>query len=33
MEFPKLKQRHWGRHFWAIVFGAQDSGLFFLEKS
>lgn len=26
MEFPKLKERYWGRHFWAIGFGCWSTG-------
>ena len=26
MEFPKLKQRYWGKHFWAIGYGAWSTG-------
>lgn len=22
-EFPKLKQRYWGKHFWAVGYGVQ----------
>ena len=25
-EFPELKQRYWGRHFWAIGFGCWSTG-------
>ena len=25
-EFPVLKQRYWGRHFWAIGYGAWSTG-------
>lgn len=25
-EFPKLKERYWGRHFWAGVYGARSMG-------
>jgi putative transposase len=25
-EFPKLKERYWGSHFWAIGYGAWSSG-------
>jgi len=25
-EFPKLKKRYWGRHFWAIGYGAWTAG-------
>ena len=25
-EFPHLKKRYWGRHFWAIGYGAWSSG-------
>ena len=25
-EFPKLKKRYWGRHFWAIGFGCWSTG-------
>ena len=25
MEFPKLKERYWGRHFWATGYGAWSS--------
>ena len=26
MEFPHLKQRYWGRHFWAVGYGAWSTG-------
>lgn len=26
MEFPELKNRYWGRHFWAIGFGCWSTG-------
>lgn len=26
MEFPELKQRYWGRHFWAIGYGCWSTG-------
>ncbi|MDC0008324.1 IS200/IS605 family transposase [bacterium] len=26
MEFPKLKDRYWGRHFWASGYGVWSSG-------
>lgn len=26
MEYPELKRRYWGGHFWAIGFGAWSSG-------
>ncbi len=26
MEFPSLKQRYWGKHFWAIGYGAWSTG-------
>lgn len=26
IEFPKLKQRYWGRHFWAVGYGAWSTG-------
>ncbi|MFT7248061.1 MAG: putative transposase [Arcticibacterium sp.] len=26
MEFPELKKRYWGRHFWAIGFGCSSTG-------
>jgi putative transposase len=26
MEFPDLKKRYWGRHFWAIGFGCWSTG-------
>ncbi len=26
MEFPELKKRYWGRHFWAIGFGCCSTG-------
>jgi putative transposase len=26
LEFPKLKERYWGNHFWAIGYGAWSSG-------
>ena len=26
IEFPELKKRYWGRHFWAIGFGCWSSG-------
>ncbi len=25
-EFPKLKKRYWGRHFWSIGYGAWSTG-------
>jgi len=25
-EFPELKQRYWGKHFWAIGYGAWSTG-------
>jgi len=25
-EFPKLKKKYWGRHFWAIGFGCWSTG-------
>jgi putative transposase len=25
-EFPRLKERYWGNHFWAIGYGAWSSG-------
>ncbi len=25
-EFPQLKQRYWGRHFWAVGYGAWSTG-------
>ncbi|MEM7769298.1 MAG: IS200/IS605 family transposase [Cyanobacteria bacterium P01_A01_bin.37] len=25
-EYPELKQRYWGKHFWAIGYGAWSSG-------
>ena len=25
-EFPELKKRYWGRHFWAIGYGAWSTG-------
>jgi len=25
-EFPELKKRYWGNHFWAIGFGAWSTG-------
>ena len=25
-EFPQLKKRYWGRHFWAIGFGGWTTG-------
>ena len=25
-EFPQLKKRYWGRHFWAIGYGAWSTG-------
>jgi len=25
-EFPDLKKRYWGRHFWAIGYGAWSTG-------
>ena len=25
-EFPMLKKRYWGRHFWAIGYGAWSTG-------
>ncbi len=26
-EFPELKKRYWGKHFWAIGFGAWSTGI------
>ena len=26
MEYPKLKKRYWGKHFWAIGYGCWSSG-------
>jgi putative transposase len=26
MEFPQLKQKYWGRHFWAVGYGAWSAG-------
>jgi len=26
IEFPELKKRYWGRHFWAIGFGCWSTG-------
>lgn len=26
MEFPQLKKRYWGRHFWAVGYGAWSTG-------
>ena len=26
MEYPELKRRYWGGHFWAIGFGAWSTG-------
>ena len=26
MEFPKLKSKYWGRHFWAIGYGCWSTG-------
>ena len=26
MEFPHLKQKYWGRHFWAVGYGAWSTG-------
>lgn len=26
MEFPELKKRYWGQHFWAISYGAWSTG-------
>ena len=26
MEFPKLKKRYWGRHFWAVGYGVWSTG-------
>ena len=26
IEFPELKQRYWGRHFWAIGYGCWSTG-------
>ncbi len=26
IEFPQLKQRYWGRHFWAVGYGAWSTG-------
>jgi len=25
-EFPELKKRYWGKHFWAIGYGAWSTG-------
>ena len=25
-EFPELKRRYWGQHFWAIGYGAWSTG-------
>ena len=25
-EFPELKKRYWGRHFWAICYGCRSTG-------
>jgi putative transposase len=25
-DFPKLKQRYWGKHFWAVGYGAWSTG-------
>ena len=25
-EFPELKKRYWGKHFWAIGYGARTTG-------
>ncbi len=25
-EFPKLQKRYWGRHFWAVGYGAWSTG-------
>jgi putative transposase len=25
-EYPELQKRYWGRHFWAIGFGAWSTG-------
>jgi len=26
LEFPQLKQKYWGRHFWAVGYGAWSTG-------
>lgn len=26
MEYPELKKRYWGKHFWAIGYGCWSSG-------
>jgi len=26
MEFPELKQRYWGKHFWGIGYGCWSTG-------
>ena len=26
IEFPELKKRYWGKHFWAIGYGAWSTG-------
>ena len=26
VEFPQLKQKYWGRHFWAVGYGAWSTG-------
>ena len=26
IEFPQLKQKYWGRHFWAVGYGAWSTG-------
>ena len=26
MEFPQLKRKYWGKHFWGIGYGAFSSG-------
>ena len=26
-EFPKLRKRYWGRHFWAVGYGAWSTGV------
>ena len=30
-EFPELNKRYWGRHFWAIGYGAWSTGNIFQE--
>jgi putative transposase len=25
-EYPELKRRYWGKHFWAIGYGARSTG-------